>query len=103
MVLLVSQTRRISVSCHYIFLKFSQKRCFQMSCHYVILTEWLFLGRMSLYFSDFITEVPFSDVVPLGRFRRVIFLGGCDINCFHRACDISRRDIIYEPSGRLKW
>lgn len=60
-------------------------------------------GSMPLYFSDFITEVPFSDVVPLGRFRRVLDLSGCDINYFHRACDISSRDIILAPSGKLKW
>lgn len=58
---------------------------------------------MPLYFSKYITEVSLSDVVPLGRFRRVMYLSGGDINLFRRACAISSSDIIYEPSGRLKW
>ena len=58
---------------------------------------------MPLYFSEIITEASISDVVPLGHFRRVMDLSGGDINLFRSEGDILSSDIIYEPSGRLKW
>lgn len=58
---------------------------------------------MPLYFSEIITEGSISDVVPLGHFRRVMDLGGGDINLFRSGSYILSSDIIYEPSGRLKW
>ena len=58
---------------------------------------------MPLYFSEIITEGSISDIVPLSRFRRVMDLSRDDINLFRSEGDISSSDIIYEPSGRLKW
>ena len=58
---------------------------------------------MPLYFLDILTEALISDVVPLSRFRRVMYLSGGDINLFRSGDDISSSDIIYKPSGRLKW
>lgn len=58
---------------------------------------------MPLYFLEILTEGSISDVVPLSRFRRVMDLGGDDINLFRSGDDISSSDIIYDPSGRLKW
>lgn len=58
---------------------------------------------MPLYFSEIITEGSISDIVPLSRFRRVMDFSRDDINLFRSEGDISSSDIIYEPSGRLKW
>lgn len=66
-------------------------------------TNHIYFCFMTLYFSEILAEALFSDIVPLGHFHRVMDLSGRDIKLFRSGCDVSSSDIIYEPSGRLKW